>query len=158
MKAKLDTILESEAQLEQTKRLTYERNNGILKIIAISATLKKRPGSGMKGSKSPDLYMQLKVGKQVKQTKPHIAAGKTPFWNETFEFHRTTEMYVQIYVFDNDLYVSDKVIGKAVFKIRRAVSLNHDPDQGEPKFQDLGVDLIDENKKIVGTASLRLSI
>jgi len=59
-----------------------------------------------------DPYVKLVIGPVVFRTKTKDSAGKHPNWSDIFEFHRTTESNMQVYVYDEDV-TSDDLVGQA---------------------------------------------
>jgi Ca2+-dependent lipid-binding protein len=68
-----------------------------------------------------DPYVKIVVGPYTFRTKTHQEAGKTPQWNDVFEFKRSTEEYIQFYIFDEDVS-SDDLVCQGSFALSKITS------------------------------------
>ncbi|ETV92649.1 hypothetical protein H310_13094 [Aphanomyces invadans] len=59
-----------------------------------------------------DPYCKVTVGTQTFQTKVHEKGGKTPTWNETFEFSISTEKELIMEVYDKEQNGNDRFMGQ----------------------------------------------
>ena len=64
-----------------------------------------------------DPYVKMHVGSRVFKTRTHIDGGKNPTWNDEFNFKRTTEEYVTIYIYDEDDITSDDLVCEGKFML-----------------------------------------
>ncbi len=64
-----------------------------------------------------DPYAKIHVGATVFRTKTHTDAGKFPMWHEIFSVRRTTEQYMQIYIYDASNFGMDTLICEGQFPL-----------------------------------------
>ncbi len=64
-----------------------------------------------------DPYVKIHAGSKVFRSKTHTDAGKYPNWHDVFEFQRTNEEILYIYVYDEDVGKSDDLVGSGTLDL-----------------------------------------
>lgn len=75
-----------------------------------------------------DPYCVIRCGPDTKRTAVHYKAGKTPSWNELFEFSRNTEQTIDIEVWDSDPITSDDYVAGAIIPLTKVLQAGYFTD------------------------------
>ena len=108
-------------------------------IVKVVKGIDLKAGQGMFGLADP--YAKIKIGSQEFSTKPHVQGGKTPTWNQEFEFEISTEKELELEIYDKEQVGKDKFMGRSKASIMDWLALGH---------FDGDITLVDKADKEVG--------
>ncbi|RHY35397.1 hypothetical protein DYB32_000164 [Aphanomyces invadans] len=86
-----------------------------------------------------DPYCKVTVGTQTFQTKVHEKGGKTPTWNETFEFSISTEKELIMEVYDKEQNGNDRFMGQT--RAFKAFDLDHNNYVGAAEIRHVLINI-----------------